>query len=379
MDINKNVLRIILAAAVFIAFLGGLFLLNLFIAPQPILLSERRAPARFPPFSAGTVFSGEFMVRLDSYAADNFPFRDGFRTLSSMLVFGVFQQTDKDGLYMDAHGAGKFEPLDPDSVGQLSRKIVTVAESLGDIDIYYSFIPDKSIYSDKKLPGFDPELAKRLLAENPGMDNFTFISLTEVLDADSFYRTDLHWNQVKLRGVLNALGAVMGFDADLSQYSEAYADELKGVYSGQIALPIGTDSIYYLENPSLSAAYLNDMSIDPGTDDSYDWQKLTGHVYDWDKLTGLDAYDFFLSGAKPLIVLENSNPSSDKELYLFRDSFSSSLAPLLASAYSKVFLIDLRYIDMRTLNRFVELKPGSDALFLYSTQVLNNSDVLLVR
>jgi hypothetical protein len=80
-----------------------------------------------------------------------------------------------------------------------------------------------------------------------------------------------------------------------------------------------------------------------------------------------------------LIILENENSGTDRELYLFRDSFSSSLAPLLAGAYSKAAIIDLRYIDMRTLARFIDFKPGSDALFLYSAQILNNPDMLLAR
>ena len=160
----------------------------------------------------------------------------------------------------------------------------------------------------------------------------------------------------------------MGFDADLSGYVQEYAGEFEGVYSGQLALPIGTDSMRYLSNPSLTATYLDDRTM----------ELVAGPVYNLERFAGIDPYDFFLSGAQPLIILENSDAASDKELYLFRDSFSSSLAPLLASGYSKVFLIDLRYIDMRTLGRYVEFKPASDALFLYSTLVLNNSDMLLV-
>jgi hypothetical protein len=80
-------------------------------------------------------------------------------------------------------------------------------------------------------------------------------------------------------------------------------------------------------------------------------------------------------------VLENRAFSSEnppRTLYIFRDSFTSSLAPLLAAsdAYGKIVLIDLRYIDSRVLDQFVTFEDGSDALFLYSAQILNNSTVL---
>ena len=306
------------------------------------------------------------MDKFENYAADNFAFRDSFRTISSVMVFHMFMQTDKNGLYMDSRGAGEFKQIDSDSVLQLAEKMQNVSAALDDINLYYACIPDKSIYSEKKLPGFDPELAEQLLTQARGMDEFTFIDLESALGVGSFYRTDLHWDQVKTKGVLEALGASMGFYSDLSRYTEEYAGEFKGVYSGQIALPIGTDNMSFLANPSLSATYLNETTM----------ELAPGPVYDRERLSGLDAYDFFLSGAQPLVILENGNSDTDKELYLFRDSFSSSLAPLLASAYSKVILIDLRYIDMRSLSRFIEYKPGSDALFLYSTQVLNNSAML---
>jgi len=368
MDRNSG-LRLKLIVAVFIVIVGGLFTLNLILPKAEILYSERRMPAKLPALSARTVFSGEYMNKLDSYTADNFPFRDSFRTISSAMVFHLFRQTDKNGLYMDKNGAGRFEQTNPESITKIAEKILTIADMMNGVSIYYAYIPDKSIYSDKKLPGFDPSLVEQMMIEAPGMEDFTFIGLTDVLDADSYYRTDLHWNQVKIGGVTERLGASMGFDVDLSGYAEEYAGEFRGGYSGQIALPIGTDSLFYLSHPSLKAMYLNERTM----------ALEEGPVYDWEKISGLDAYDFFLSGVQPLIVIENNDSVSDKELYLFRDSFSSSLAPLLAGAYSRVILIDLRYIDMRTLSRLVEFHPGSDALFLYSTQILNNPDMLLAR
>ena len=364
---NKK-LRSILVISVFTVILGGFFVYRLLDDPPTILRSERRVAAGLPALSLESVASGEFMKKFENYAADNFPLREDFRTIRSATVFGAFLQTDKDGLYMDSYGAGEFRPIDPGSVVDLTEKLQKVAVDLGDVNVYYAFIPGKSVYSDKYMPGFDPSLAEKLMTEAPGMDAYTFVALTDVLNAESFYRTDMHWRQPELQGVVNALGSAMGFDADLSGYTQEYAGEFEGVYSGQMALPVGADSLFFLFNPSLSATYLDERSM----------ELTPGPVYNLDRFGGLDPYDFFLSGAQPVVILENADADRDKELYLFRDSFSSSLAPLLATGYSRVVLIDLRYIDMRTLGRYVDFKPGSDALFLYSTLVLNNPDMLLV-
>ena len=368
-NFNLGKIRSITVAAVFTVVIGGIFILGRFLEPPEILRSERRLPVKLPPISAVTLASGEFMDKFNNYAADSFPFRDNFRTISAFLNFYVFWQADKQGLYMDAYGVGEFQRVDADSAGELTRKIKTVAESLGGVNLYCAYIPDKSIYSNKKLPGFDNALTGQLIYENLGKVGFSIIDMTDTLSGDSYYKTDLHWNQLMLESVADRLAASMGGTISLDQYTEEYAGEFEGVYSGQLALPTETDTLGYLSCPTLSAMYLNErtMELEPGP------------VYDRDKFYGLDPYDIFLSGAQPLVILENEAATSDKELYLFRDSFSSSLAPLLASCYSKVFLIDLRYIDMPRLSRIVEFKAGSDALFLYSTLVINNSNVLLVR
>jgi len=60
---------------------------------------------------------------------------------------------------------------------------------------------------------------------------------------------------------------------------------------------------------------------------------------------------------------------------LFRDSFGSSLAPLLIEFYSKITLIDMRYINSNNYLEMIEF-DNQDVLFLYSTLIVNNSSTL---
>ena len=80
----------------------------------------------------------------------------------------------------------------------------------------------------------------------------------------------------------------------------------------------------------------------------------------------------FLTPAKSRITIENPNAATDKELVIFRDSFGSSIAPLFAETYSKITLVDIRYLPSEMVGRFVTF-DNQDVLFLYSTPVLNNS------
>ena len=74
-------------------------------------------------------------------------------------------------------------------------------------------------------------------------------------------------------------------------------------------------------------------------------------------------------------MIENPNAGSEKELIVFRDSFGSSIVPLLIDEYSKITVIDTRYVQSKVLESLVEFH-GQDTLFLYSTLILNNSTAL---
>ena len=371
MEYGKAGLRQILTACVFIGVVSILFVLNLAVQPPEVLVSERRKPAAFPELTIGTIASGSFMDKFEGYAADHFVFRDGFRALRAFTVLDVLYMTDKSGLYLsETVGVGEYTPIDVNAYLQSAEKIHTVARSpqLEGMNVYYTLVPDKSIFAERYMPGFDPGLAEELFSSV--LFDLDYIRLigTDVLSADSFYKTDLHWDQTEIPGVAELLLSTMNVDADISGYTTETAGDFYGVYSGHLALPIPPDSLSYMTLPALTATYLNDTTL----------QFEPGPVYDLERFRGIDPYDIFLCGPQPIVVLENRSAATQRELYVFRDSFGSSLAPLLSSSYSKITLIDLRYVNWNIIDQFVQFEPGSDVLFIYSSQVLNNPSVLQV-
>ena len=52
-------------------------------------------------------------------------------------------------------------------------------------------------------------------------------------------------------------------------------------------------------------------------------------MYDFEKANGRDPYEFFLSGNRIVLKIENPAVKDGRRLILFRDSFGSSLAPYL--------------------------------------------------
>lgn len=83
----------------------------------------------------------------------------------------------------------------------------------------------------------------------------------------------------------------------------------------------------------------------------------------------------FLSGATPLTVITNPKAAEERELVIFRDSYGSSIAPLMIEAYSKITLVDLRYMSSDLLGDYVDF-TDAEVLFLMSDKIVNNSIML---
>ena len=99
------------------------------------------------------------------------------------------------------------------------------------------------------------------------------------------------------------------------------------------------------------------------------------NIYNLNKLTSLDSYEVYLDGASSFIEIYNDNSKTDKELIIFRDSFASSITPLLTEYYKKITLIDNRYINSSNYLNLIEFN-NQDILFMYSTLIINNSSSL---
>ena len=357
----KNIILIVLTGG----FLLGFLLWTILKTDDAQSVSERRPLAAFPAVNGETILSGSFMTDFEKYTLDQFPLRDHFRTVKAITAFYVFGQKDNNDIYIKDGFAAKLEyPLNEDSIEYAASRFQFVYDKyIADkyMNVYLSVIPDKNYFmaEENGYPSIDYE---KFISDMREQTDFAeYIDITSLLELSDYYSTDTHWRQEKITDVARHLAAAMGVELS-AEYTVSQVDTpFYGVYYGQSALPLPSDALYYLESP-----VLDDCKV-------YDFE--TGKyisVYDFEKTEGNDPYEMFLSGSKSLLTVENPNPTTDKELIIFRDSFGSSLAPLLAEGYAKITLVDIRYISPAMLDRFIEFSD-QDVLFIYSTSVLNNS------
>lgn len=336
--------------------------------PNDFSDSERRQLSAFPEISLESISTGEFMEDFESYTLDQFPLRDGFRTLKAVCTFYIFGLKDNNDVYLTEGYVSKLEyPLKEEALTRAAGRFEYVYDKYlagTDVETYFSVIPDKNYYlaEHSGYLSVDYPALYSLMREN--MAFAEYIDITGLLSLEDFYRTDTHWRQEKLLPVAEALGKGMGAEVEAEYELKTLDYPFYGVYYGQSALPLEAEQIQYFTNETLENCKVYDYQND----------KYTA-VYDMDKAHGKDPYEMFLSGALPLLTIENSEAETDKELVLFRDSFGSSIAPLLAEGYAKITLVDIRYIHPDLLGKYIEF-TDQDVLFLYSTLVLNNGETI---
>lgn len=329
--------------------------------------AERRPLAQMPEASAQTLLSGSFMEDFESYTLDQFPSRDSFRQLKALFHYEILNQKDNNDIYVAEGFAAEMEyPLEVSSVERALKQFNRVYEkylSGTSSTVYACVVPDKGYYlaESNGYLAMDYEVLFSMVAS--GMPWAAYVDITDCLSIQDYYQTDTHWRQERLFAVAEKLCDAMGVTAPKAEEYTVTALErpFYGVYYGQAALPMEPETMYLLESPVTDGCTVYNYVTDTYTD-----------IYDMDKLESKDLYEVYLSGTQSLLTITNPNAGTERELIVFRDSFGSSLVPLLLQDYASVTLVDIRYINVELLDRYISF-TGQDVLFLYSSLVLNKN------
>ena len=350
----------IVVTLVFLFTIISLFLINVIKKDSDISIAERRKLATMPELTTKSLFDGTYFKKFDSYVTDQFIKRDTFRKIKIDIELST--KGEYNNLYMyDDYIVEEIFPLNTNSINNLTNKINYIKNTYlnNNSNIYYTIIPDKNYFVNKGNLKLDYNKLQDMMKNN--LTNLNYINIFDKLTLDNYYKTDTHWKQEDLFNVANTIANQMNFDITNNNNVVNTITTFKGSYAGRLSVTKDIDTIKTISNPStLNSSVYN-----------YETKKYTD-IYDYTKINSLDKYDIYLSGAVPIIDITNNNTSSDKELIVFRDSYGSSLIPLLIEGYKKITVIDIRYISSKILNKYIDFND-QDVLFMYSILTINNS------
>lgn len=344
----------------FISIIFIFFICILFKEDSLISTEERRYLAQRDDLRLDSQFSENY----EEYLLDQFPLRSKFRKIKSITAFNIFNKKENNDIIIYNDSAIKItKDYNYEGVNITIDKINFLQNKLfKNNKVYFALIPDKSCFYDKFDVGTNYLKIEEIAKQNLN-NKISYIAIKDELSLDMYYKTDSHWSQDKIINVANKILLNLNGTQNNENFTIKSINNFEGVYLSQACLPLEKDTINYLENNIINDAKVYNFETNKET-----------KIYDLDKLNdekSLDNYDIFLSGAAPLLKITNEKSQNDKTLIIFRDSYSSSLAPLLINNYKTIYLVDLRYIDSDLISKFIKIKGDEDVLFIYSTLIIN--------
>lgn len=228
--------------------------------------------------------------------------------------------------------------------------------------IYLSVVPDKGSFTappEGYTPASAQETADTLLAQ---LDFVQYVDIAPGLTLEDYYRTDPHWRQECLVATAQTLAQAMDVPLAGDFQENAIDVPFYGAYAEKVGEPLVADTLRYLTGEVLDACTVYDYETD-----------AQEPLYDLSAVETDTPYDLYLQGSRSLLRIDSPLSATDKTLVVFRDSFGSSLIPLLAESYRTIYAVDIRYLSSQMVGRFLSFDGSEDVLFLYSTMVLQNS------
>ncbi|WP_455543531.1 DHHW family protein [Intestinibacter sp.] len=360
-------LKNIVISVSFVLILIGFMIGNIFLNDKYISYEERRKLTQRPQFEVQELVSGEYFEDMEKYLLDQFPLRYNFRELKNFVNTEIFKQKDNNDIYIINNNVFKMEyKLNEKSIYESAVLYNEISDRyFKNSNVYYTIVPDKNYFVPKSEGYLSLDYEKLIDIMKKNTANMKYIDIIKDLQISDYYNTDLHWRQENLLPVATNLLKSMDNKVSHYKYEENKFTPFYGSYYGQAATNLKPDEIVFLSNSITENCKVYDFA-------KQEYIK----VYDEKDFANVDSYDIYLGGAKPLLSIENRANKSGKELYIFRDSFGSSLAPLLINEYSKITLVDLRYISSVAFEEYVKPVENSDVLFMYNTSILNNSNII---
>lgn len=263
----------------------------------------------------------------------------------------------------------KFENINENAINTNINKINEISDKyLKDMNIYFTLIPNKEYYLDEQNKQQFNQIEN--IVTSKVNNNIKYFTIKETLELDDYYRTDMHWKQECLQNTIEKIQQELNINVENtnSKYEEKSLGDFYGQYYKEINdNNIKPDELKYLSNKVLENCTVYNLE-----------NKKEEKIYNLDKVNETkNKYDLFLSGATSISIVKNKEINNNKKLILFRDSFGSSIAPILTENYEEIILIDIRYVNYTILENYINFEEykNADVIFLYNTRVINKSGI----
>ncbi|MBQ3518952.1 MAG: hypothetical protein IJA31_06500 [Clostridia bacterium] len=359
-----------LSSFVFLALVFVLLLLFIVMPKTEYSSNEKRVLSEFPAVTFDTVADGSFGSKFETYLSDHFPFRNFFVGLNAYYS-QLLGNNGATGIYnaKDGYLISKPEAFNPDRLTKNLGYISDFAEKNA-LNAVLLAVPSPGSMLEDKLPKVHEEYADSkafALIEENLTDSVQFTDMRDIFassDEQIYYRTDHHITSAGSYLCYEALcNALLLPPVDRSAFHVETSEGFYGTTYSRSGL--------WLEKPDTVELWKDD-SLDVTVWVSEDGSENEPHdgIFFTDHLTEDDQYPVFLDGNHGYTHIHNENADGGK-LLIVKDSYAHCMTGFLASHYSDIYMIDLRYYKLE-LSPLVAEKGIDTVLYIYGIDNLSS-------
>lgn len=310
--------------------------------------------------------SGVLAERVESYAQDQFPFREALINLKSdvevLLGKGVNNGVYKgnDGYLFKKPGA-----YDEESMLANIKAMKTLSAYLKD-KLTIVIVPPTSMVLEEKLPEFvhadqEKEYYEFILRELKTSQVLPVFEKLQKHDQEEIYfRTDHHWTQY---GAYLAYVELMHSNSikpvDNALFSVNEVHDFQGTLYSRFrgSFIKGEDFVFYeSENQDYTVEYIAE-------------ERMEKEILFKENLENRDKYKVYLDGNYPLIRIRNPRADHEEKVLVIKDSFANAMVSYLVESFTEVHYMDLRY-NNTSLKEYMEKEGFTRVILLYGMDTI---------
>ena len=365
---KNKIHKIILVAAffLFLVIMPVLTFINLPAEERPFSENENRYLSEFPEISFETYVDKSAMTGFEEWFSDRFFGREGWIKLKNGAE-RLIGKTEVNGIFtVDDRMMQVWEGYDTAFVDKNLAAINKFTEKNADIPVYFMLAPTSQELYSYLLPDCTPT------GDQSELNNYCreklecgyidiFPTMKSHADEYIYYRTDHHWTSYGAYLAYAEAAKSLGYQADsLSSFDIEHASsDFRGtLYSKTLDDSITPDIIDYYHNTSGSDLTL---TINDGVS-----VKEYDSLYFREYLDVKDKYSSFMGTNSPVMTITSEENNNGQSILIFKDSYAHAFIPFLTSHYSKITVLDMRYINV-AYSTLVDMEEYDSVLILYNS------------
>ena len=308
-----------------------------------------------------------YMDDIETYLSDHLAGRELWVVASNKMERLAGKQEINEVFTSDDRMIQVFKEYNEETVSASLEAIDIFAAKFPDVPMYFMLAPTSQEIYTSLMPSYGGYLSEKAFIEGcyGKTENLTPIDCLSFLsghrDEYIYYRTDHHWTSLGAYYAYAAAARQLGYNAyGLNAFNiETASSSFRGtLFSKTLDSTVTPDSIDYYHLASNEPTVK--MTVFDGREQTeYD------SLYVRDYLAVKDKYSSFTGSNSPLITIE-TDVDNGKSLLLIKDSYAHSLVPFLSKHYSKITMVDMRYINVGLDYFSINVNDYSQVLISYN-------------